>query len=50
MKEKKSNFTGIWRIVEMDTWDNDYMDMEVEAFLKIEDNGKGEFQFGLVHG
>jgi len=34
----------------MDAWDSDYMNMEVEAFIEIEDNGKGEFQFGLVHG
>lgn len=50
MRGKKSNFTGHWRIIEMDAWDNDYMDMETEAYLKIEGDGAGEFQFGLVHG
>lgn len=50
MRGTKSNFIGRWRIIEMDAWDSEYMDMEVEAFLKIEDNGTGEFQFGLVHG
>jgi len=50
MSRKKNSFSGHWRIVEMDAWDNDYMDMEVEAFLKIEIDGAGEFQFGLVHG
>ena len=50
MRGKKSSFAGRWRIIEMDAWDSDYMDMEVEAYLKIEGNGAGEFQFGLVHG
>jgi hypothetical protein len=34
----------------MELWDADYFDMEVEAFIKIEPNGSGEFQFGLVCG
>jgi hypothetical protein len=44
------NYSGTWRITEMESWDADYFDMEVEAFIKIEPNGRGEFQFGLVCG
>lgn len=44
------DFAGIWHITEMEMWDADYFDMEVKAYIKIEQNGLGEFQFGLVHG
>ena len=44
------NYHGTWRITEMEQWDQDYLDMEVEAFITIEENGNGEFQFGLVSG
>lgn len=42
-------YTGCWRIYEMETWDKDYFDEEVPAYIQI--NGdSGEFQFGLVCG
>jgi hypothetical protein len=41
---------GRWRIVSMSTWDNDYLDDEVQAFIKFDDNGGGSFQFGYVQG
>lgn len=43
-------FTGTWHITEMDEWDEDYCNMEVQAYLKINKDGGGEFQFGLVRG
>ncbi|MEO6860239.1 MAG: hypothetical protein ABI180_01640 [Microcoleus sp.] len=43
-------YQGKWRITEMDEWDSDYLDMEVEAYIEIEESGSGEFQFGLVFG
>jgi hypothetical protein len=43
-------FTGRWRIVSMSAWEDDYLDEEVEAFLKFEENGSGSFQFGYVEG
>jgi hypothetical protein len=43
-------YSGKWRITEMEMWDSDYLDMEVEAYIKIDPNGSGEFQFGLVSG
>ncbi|HOO57142.1 MAG TPA: hypothetical protein PLN69_09985 [bacterium] len=46
----ESNLTGYWRITEMEMWDSNYLDMEVESYIKFEDNGTGEFQFGLIHG
>ncbi len=43
-------YSGKWRIAEMGMWDSDYLDMEVEAYIEIDETGSGEFQFGLVSG
>jgi len=43
-------YEGIWHIKEMSNWDEDYFNMDVQAYLKISPNGSGEFQFGLVSG
>ena len=50
MSKVESAFIGIWRIVEMELWDADYFDMEVPAYIRIDENLTGEFQFGLVQG
>ncbi len=50
MAIKPSRFIGDWRIIEMETWDRDFTDMEVPAYIKFEKNGAGAFQFGLVKG
>ena len=34
----------------MSEWDKDYCNMEVQAYIKVEKKGFGEFQFGLVSG
>ncbi|MSP12368.1 MAG: hypothetical protein EXR62_05355 [Chloroflexi bacterium] len=44
------NIAGTWHIYEMETWDADYFNMEVQAFLEIDAKGMGDFQFGLVTG
>ena len=49
MKQMKV-FTGNWRIVEMEVWDQDYVDMEVPGYLRIGSDATGRFQFGLVFG
>jgi hypothetical protein len=43
-------YSGIWHIYEMEVWDEDYFNMEVQAYIKIGPKGLGEFQFGLVSG
>ena len=43
-------YEGIWHIIEMDMWDEDYCNMEVQAFIRVGSNGIGDFQFGLVSG
>jgi hypothetical protein len=44
------NFTGTWIITEMEMWDAEYINMEVQAFIQIGVNDLGHFQFGLVSG
>jgi len=44
------DFTGIWHIYEMGLWDEDYFNMEVQAYIEIKQNNLGNFQFGLVSG
>jgi hypothetical protein len=49
-KKQDSPFTGLWHIVSMETWDEDYFNEEVQAFIELEANGTGNFQFGYVSG
>ena len=35
----KPVFTGLWHIVSMETWDEDYFNEEVQAFIEFEANG-----------
>ena len=46
----KSPFVGLWRIASMETWDEDYFNEEVQAFIEFEENGTGHFQFGYFSG
>lgn len=43
-------FVGKWRIVEMEVWGQDYVDMQVPGYFHIDRDGAGGFQFGLVSG
>ncbi|NUQ61143.1 MAG: hypothetical protein HUU20_01560 [Pirellulales bacterium] len=50
-KEKSASlFAGLWHIVAMDEWDEDYYNEEVQAFIELEANGSGHFQFAYVSG
>lgn len=49
-KKQESPFTGLWHIVSMSGWDEDYFNEEVEAFIEFNANGTGHFQFGYVQG
>ena len=49
-KRTKNEFEGKWHITEMETWDEDYFNMEVQAFIGIDSKNMGHFQFGLVSG
>ena len=43
-------FIGRWRIVEMDVWDNDGLDLGEEAHLTFESGSQGEIAFVAVKG
>ncbi len=43
-------FSGRWRIVEMDNWDSDFLDLVEEAHLTFEGAADGEIAFGAVKG
>ena len=49
-KMSKKNFLGKWRIAEMQTWDQDYVDAEIPGYISFDKQGMGEFHFGYVHG
>ncbi len=43
-------FAGWWRIVEMDVWDNDFLDLVAEAHLTFRGKSDGEIAFGALKG
>ena len=43
-------FIGHWLIVEMEAWDQEYVNMEVPGHFTFKKDGSGHFQFGLVQG
>lgn len=43
-------FVGTWHIYEMGTWDEDYFNTEVQAYVEVRSDNLGDFQFGLVSG
>ena len=45
-----SHFSGIWHIVWMSNWDQDFVDMDVPGHFTFAANRMGSFQFGLVQG
>jgi len=50
MKQTLNPFIGKWTIVEMEMWDQDYVNMEVPGHFTFRKDGTGHFQFGLVQG
>ena len=40
---------GRWQIVEADLWDRDYLDLVEPAYIAFDENGRGEFAFGVVN-
>jgi hypothetical protein len=41
---------GRWRIVEMDVWDNDFLNLVEEAHLTLQGKSDGEIAFGALKG
>ena len=49
-REARSPLVGRWRITWMEQWAQDFVDAEVEGFVRFDEDGSGEFHFGYVHG
>ncbi|RNC76808.1 hypothetical protein DA717_13835 [Piscirickettsiaceae bacterium NZ-RLO2] len=47
---RKKSLSGHWRIVWMELWDQEYVDLLEPGYIKIDEEGQGEFQFGVVRG
>jgi hypothetical protein len=43
-------FLGSWRIVEMELWESDDLDLVRPACVRFNRDGTGEFQFMAVQG
>ncbi|MBA2408517.1 MAG: hypothetical protein H0V62_01635 [Gammaproteobacteria bacterium] len=50
MKVNKAAYIARWRIAEMETWNQEFVDMEVPGHFTFARDGLGSFQFGLVQG
>jgi hypothetical protein len=48
MKSMKTAFVDKWKILEMDQWDLDYIDMEEAGHVTFKKGGSGGFHFGCV--
>ena len=48
--KKRNSYLEKWRIIEMEMWDQDFIDMETEGHFTFEKDEIGYFQFGLVQG
>src|ERR1700676_4140603 len=46
MGKKNFPFEGRWHIVSVDTWDEDYFNEEVQAFIEFEEKGGGSCRPG----
>jgi hypothetical protein len=43
-------YIGTWRIIEMEQWDQDFIDLVVPGYIAFREDGTGAFQFGAVQG
>lgn len=50
VKSKPNPFTGRWRIVSMEQWEQDFVDEEEEGYFEFDTQRMGSFHFGYVHG
>jgi len=44
----KTAFVGRWRIIEMEQWDQDYVNMTETGHITFKKGGVGNFHFGCV--
>lgn len=44
------DFVGRWRIVEMETWTKEFVDLVEPGFFEFDAGGLGAFVFGTIRG
>jgi hypothetical protein len=49
-KQSVKSLVGTWHIYDMELWDEEYFNMEVQAYITVKSQAVGDFQFGLVSG
>ncbi len=50
MTNKNNLFKGRWKIIWMEQWDQEYVNLCKGGHITIDEKGNGEFQFGTVDG
>ena len=50
MRKYKAEYIGKWRIIEMEMWDQDYIDLVTPGYFSFDKDDLGDFQFGVVEG
>jgi hypothetical protein len=50
MTPQTKPFLGAWRIVRMELWDPEYLDLDGPAHITFDKERLGSFQFGAVRG
>jgi hypothetical protein len=50
MTNNNNLFKGRWKIVWMEQWDQEYVNLCKGGHITIDEKGNGEFQFGTVDG
>ena len=43
-------YLGTWRMIEMEQWEQDDIDLIVPGSIAFREDHRGAFQFGAVHG
>ena len=44
----RNNVIGKWRLIEMEQWDQEFIDLEGPGFIAFQKGGRGEMRFGAV--
>ena len=48
--QEEAAILGRWRIIDMEQWEQDFIDAEMPGFIRFDPDDMGEFHFGYVHG
>jgi len=45
---RRCKVLGKWRLTEADQWDRSYLDLVEPAYIRFDENGRGEMVFGAL--